>query len=218
MESLTKNIEQIWIAFKQAPIAFIAAILIASFVIWNIIDFRFSAKLEALEARNKLQLDQLEAYKSKLSGASPDEAKARIDKLESQTKQLLEQVGTLIPRHITPEQIAKLKSSLGSSSGRVDIEYDAAVADARRVQAELANCFSFAGWTVITPMVMGPSTSPPSGIAVFVNNVSQMTERENLVVNAFRNAGVSFDLVQIRSSTSNPEKPDIEILISARLI
>lgn len=89
MESLTKNIEQIWIAFKQAPIAFIAAILIASFVIWNIIDFRFSAKLEALEARNKLQLDQLEAYKSKLSGASPDEAKARIDKLESQTKQLL---------------------------------------------------------------------------------------------------------------------------------
>jgi hypothetical protein len=127
-------------------------------------------------------------------------------------------VGTLIPRHITPEQIAKLKSSLGSSSGRVDIEYDAAVADARRVQAELANCFSFAGWTVITPMVMGPSTSPPSGIAVFVNNVSQMTERENLVVNAFRNAGVSFDLVQIRSSTSNPEKPDIEILISARLI
>jgi uncharacterized caspase-like protein len=62
----------------------------------------------------KLQADQIVDYKTKLSGASPDEAKARLDALETI-------VADLSPRLLSEEQSRKLISILSTDPGRAII-------------------------------------------------------------------------------------------------
>src|SRR5665213_3041205 len=59
--------------------------------------WRFGAKMDAMEERLRHKDDRLKEYDDKLKGASPDEARARLDALEAQVR-------ALGPRRLTAEQ------------------------------------------------------------------------------------------------------------------
>jgi len=65
----------------EAPLVFGAAVLFLGIVIWAALRWRYSS---IIEHRNRI----IALYKARLNGATPDQAKAKIDSLEGQVVSL----------------------------------------------------------------------------------------------------------------------------------
>ena len=65
----------------QAPVAFAAGVVILGAIIWSMLRWRYA---KMIEHRNGI----IALYKARLNGASPDQAKARMDSLEGQVVSL----------------------------------------------------------------------------------------------------------------------------------
>jgi len=65
----------------QAPIAFAAGVVILGAIVWSMLRWRYA---KMIEHRNGI----IALYKARLNGASPDQAKARMDSLEGQVVSL----------------------------------------------------------------------------------------------------------------------------------
>ena len=65
----------------QAPLVFGAAVLFLGAIIWAALRWRYSS---IIEYRNRI----IALYKARLNGATPDQAKAKIDSLEGQVASL----------------------------------------------------------------------------------------------------------------------------------
>ena len=61
----------------EAPLVFGAAVFFLGAIIWAVLRWRYSAMIEH---RNRI----IALYKARLNGATPDQAKAKIDSLEGQ--------------------------------------------------------------------------------------------------------------------------------------
>lgn len=207
----------------QAPVSFGLALAVLTIIIWRALAWRHLGTLDSLEGRNKLQADQIADYKSKLSGASPDEAKARLDALEIQVR-------ALSPRRLSEEQKEKFLSALGIIKGVIDITHDMAVADAKALTGDFAVTFQRAGWTVSLPAGMGIGNPPPSGIALRVRDVKVLTPVQATVKHALEAADICFDLqLGLRLPHHRPKTPagfptipdepalDAELLITTKL-
>src|SRR6476620_7116907 len=85
----------------DAPVVFAGAILIISGAIWWALSWRYSGIIKNRERTIAL-------YKDRLSGASPDEAKAKLDSLEGQIWTLKDRVWPKLP----PTAVADLENAL----------------------------------------------------------------------------------------------------------
>ncbi|MGA7682965.1 MAG: hypothetical protein WCA54_22560, partial [Pseudolabrys sp.] len=65
----------------EAPLVFGAAVLLLGAIIWAALRWRYS---RGIERRNHI----IALYKARLNGATPDQAKAKIDSLEGQVVSL----------------------------------------------------------------------------------------------------------------------------------
>jgi hypothetical protein len=81
MPDLVKLLEQ-WAVVAAAPIPFAITVAIAGGLIWLAVGWSYSSILSGKSAQIELQDRQLADYREKLKGASPEEAKAKIDALE----------------------------------------------------------------------------------------------------------------------------------------
>jgi hypothetical protein len=80
---------------KGAPVSFVACTLVAGFIIWFALDWKYSSLISNRDSviTNKdsqiaLVTGERDNYREKLNGASPDQAKARIDALEAKVASL----------------------------------------------------------------------------------------------------------------------------------
>jgi len=73
---------------KAAPISFCIAVAALGGVVWTTLDWADSARLKNKDEEIGLLVRQRDEYKDKLGGASPDQAKARIDALEARLKRV----------------------------------------------------------------------------------------------------------------------------------
>jgi hypothetical protein len=214
----------------QAPIAFAVALAIIFGLVWAAVSWSFqsrfdgqSSAISSLENRVKLKDDQIGEYKEKLSGATPEEAKKRIDALELQIK-------ALSPRRVSLEQRQHITDALRGMKGNISIVQDMAAADAKPLTADLASAFQAAGWGVSLPMIMGPSNVPTSGLAVRVENPGNLRPVQQAVVSALKAVGLDFDLqAGIRKAPPIPDpppgyprvpsemSPDVELLLTTRV-
>ena len=105
MEEFLKYLAGEWGTLSKAPLIFLAAFLVIGWLAYRAARWTFDTKEQHLNAQLRLRDDQIADYKNKLSGATPDEAKARIDTLEAQIKQLL-------PRSLTETQISALLAAV----------------------------------------------------------------------------------------------------------
>ena len=223
LESLIKYVVAELSVITQAPLAFVLSLAVLAIVVWRALAWRFAGTIDSLEGRNKLQAEQISDYKSKLSVASPDEAKRRLDALELMVK-------VLSPRRLDDTQKAKIITAIGGNKGSVEIAHDMAVADAKALTGDFALVFQSLNWGVSLPAVMGMGNPPKSGIALRVLNPAALSQIESTVARALEAAGVAFDIQKGRPPPgprpNTPEGfptipfesyPDVSLLISTKL-
>ncbi|RJT42671.1 hypothetical protein D3227_02125 [Mesorhizobium waimense] len=130
------QLKAVWPLVTQAPWGFapVAFAVLASG--WAVGRFMYGQRIALLKER-------IESYKEKLDGASPEEARLRIDRLEARIRQL----EATAPRTLGPEQMEAIAEAGRRSPGRILITYDSAASDGGALQAQFLQAFRKAGWT-----------------------------------------------------------------------
>ncbi len=214
-----------WAVIVSAPIPYLVAVIVVVGAVWGVINWAYSARLSGKDAEIDLLTRQRDDYKDKLGGATPDEAKAKIEALETRLSALEPRVAAVEPRRLTDTQRTTLSDTLKTNPGNVDISQDAGVSDIGGLTADLKTSFTVAGWGVKSSMVFGPSSSAPHGIGIRVPNPGVLTPRQMLIVQALKAAGISFDIQQgsptvrhILPGQPVPPSLDAQILISQKVL
>lgn len=199
------HLEAEWRVLTGAPILSLGLLAAGAVMAYLAARWRFSGKIEHLEERIRLREDRIADYEEKLKGASPEEAKARLDSLESA-------VTALRPRRLTEEQRRTLAAHVRNRRGRIEIAQDMAVADARLLTADLVSAFREAGWEVRSPSVLGPAAQPITGLGLSISK--DAPELQQTVAEALRAAGIQFDAV---SEMPPSELVDVMLLVTVRI-
>lgn len=199
MPDLFGKIAQEWAVITAAPVAFTVVISAACLIVWLAIKWSYQSVLDGKNAEIALLRRQKDDYKDKLSGASPDEAKAKIDDLE---RRLL----LVEPRRLTTEQreaIVRVLSASATPSRVVDVAHDVSCSDGGRYGGEIASTIRRApGWMIREPAVMGRGIKSPKGLAVVTPDPRNPAEAARLLIRAFSEAGVDFDVLAAPSGRS----------------
>jgi hypothetical protein len=172
----------------------------------------FQSVLDHRDAEIALLKTGLDSYKDKLNGATPAEARARIDELEAHVERLQDNARA---RHLTKSQVFTISQALSGTNFSIDIVQDWAARDAENFSSFLFNAFERGGWDPGNPSVTG-DFNVPTGLAVVVNNPLIRTEAEELVIRALTAAALRFDIQAI--DLGDLEKKDAVILVTARPI
>uniref|UniRef100_Q07RD6 Uncharacterized protein n=1 Tax=Rhodopseudomonas palustris (strain BisA53) TaxID=316055 RepID=Q07RD6_RHOP5 len=118
----------------SAPIPFVVALLIVGGLIWWAIDWRYSAVLTHRDA-------EISEFKAKLSGATPEQARDKIELLERTIRNM---VGTNW-QPLTRPQIANLAAKLKEiAKSRVQVMYENHLG--KDLAQSIFDAFREAGW------------------------------------------------------------------------
>ena len=175
----------------SAPAPFIVALLIVAGFIWWAIDWKYSAVLTHRDAEISRLKGERDDYKDKLSGATPDQAKARIDALEAR-------LSSIEPRRLTASQRAALIAGLASPppGSIVDVMSEPS-GDNTQFAADIWSVFQQAGgWSVGDSTAIGPSNRPPSGLAIRLADLQHPSQGAVTIMNLFRAQNIRFDIQQ----------------------
>lgn len=209
IQDLTTGWPLIWA--NLPTFAVIIALVIG--VVWWLMEWRYGGVIAqrdgAINNRDSeiaLLKGQRDDYKEKLSGATPDQAKARIDALE-------ERLARLEPRRLSASQRAVLVSNVRhAGSFRLSLVSEMG-SDSQQYAADFAAVFREAGtWVLSEGAVMGIGNRPPSGIAVRFADLNQPPAEAAILISALRAANVQFDIGQQHLMDGMP----VEILICMR--
>jgi hypothetical protein len=207
MEPLIKFITEQWSEIQKAPAIFMVALVL---VAWGAYLFaRFQVK-----ERIALRDEQLASYKEKLSGASPDEAKARIDGLEATLKRLMDHTKA---RWLTEDQVDAISRVLIGSKHTIEIAQDSAAIDGENYSEFLHRAFEQGGWDASNPTVAG-DFNVPTGLAVVLKDLKSYTPAERRVVDALNAAGVKFDVRSFDFEEISRADTDAIVLVGVKPI
>jgi hypothetical protein len=207
MDAIIKYVVGEMRVIAGAPTIFVIALLVLAAAVWWAMDWKYAGVISNKDSEIALAKSQRDDYKDKLSGATPDQAKARIDALEAR-------LASVEPRRLTPSQraalIARLSPPTGGPPGIAIVSESSG--DSPQFAADFASVFrSAGGWNITEASVMGLGNRPPSGIAL---NAPNTTAPEVVVIaNALRAANISFDLRQ----QSMMPNISIELLICTKI-
>jgi hypothetical protein len=128
---------------------------------------------------------QRDEYKNKLSGATPDEAKAKIEALEAR-------LSAIEPRRLGQSIRAALVASLKPPS---DSQYSVSISvdmtgDGRQYGSDFKEVFRDAKWAVSDYSVL-TGVRPPSGIAISFADKNNPSPEAKLVLSALRDQPIS---------------------------
>jgi hypothetical protein len=140
----------------DAPAVFAGAILLVAGVVWWIMSWRYSAII-----RNRERIIAL--YKNRLGGASPDEAKGKIDSLEGQIWTLKDRVWPKLP----PAAVAGLESALKTQEPPQQIAIVPQDIDSIFLARDLVDAFTRIGWAARQDTSIN---GVPDGLSVWPDN------------------------------------------------
>jgi hypothetical protein len=149
----------------------------------------FGGRIGHLKSEIGLLTARVQDYKDKLSGKTPEEAKAQIDALSAR-------IAALEPRHLTLEQVQTITQHVtipGTARPMLRMGYEISVSDAKLYGEGFVAAFQDAGWHVDGAVMTGPS-APSCGLAVWVKDAQNPTDYERLVIAGLRAASVEFEI------------------------
>jgi len=190
------------------PTFFLILVVIVG-AVWLVFSFSYGQILASKDAQIQLQDRQITDYKEKLQGATPDQAKARIDDLENRLKRFE-------PRGLTDEQKRAFIQSARVPAGsgyQVSVTHEGGCPDCPVYSAAFGRLLSDAGWRITGGMVMGPNQRPATGLALMVPNVTDLTVEAATLEGALRAAKIDFELMP---GPASPNMPHTQLLITAR--
>ena len=190
-----------------APVTFVLAFFVVASLVWFALRWRYDGIVTALEARIAIRDDQISQYKSKLEGATPEQARALIDALEARLQRLE-------PRRIEPKTVGDMIEILRLHPGSIDVAQDMQSPDARVLAVALSHVFNSAGWIVRSPMIVGPANPPSEGLAVTIKDLNNPSERDRALFAAMDLIGHPYTRRGGLRGFANQEI-DAEILITS---
>lgn len=194
-----------WALISQAPWAFGAVTLIIIVVVSFVVNRLKAEQIASLEGRLKLRDDEIADYKRKLSGATPDEAKNRIEVLERE-------VASLRPRVLSNDQIDAIANEAQIAPGNVSIIYDMAYPDGPRIAQQLISAFKRAGWGASNGIVGGPGHMPDEGLTVHLHSIAERTASEHALIKALRAADLPFS--EMSKTSQDTAAKIIEVVVT----
>lgn len=184
MQWLVDAIGSGWAAMLAAWPQFVTAIIAVGVIIWAIQEMMHGTVRRQLEERLKLRDDQIANYKDQLSGATPEEARARIDQLEARVR----------GRRLTLEQKEKIAAAAAAQKGQCDFQAVLGCIDGVRFAYDLSNAFDAAGWATTYGSTIDDFPIK-GGLAVLVENPNNLSPQEQSVISAMRAAALDFEIV-----------------------
>ncbi|MGB6996002.1 MAG: hypothetical protein WBD96_00385 [Pseudolabrys sp.] len=136
----------------EAPLVFGAAVLLLGAIIWAALRWRYS---RGIERRNHI----IALYKARLNGATPDQAKAKIDSLEGQVVSLKNREW---PK-LTPAAVTDFESVLASQGSHV-VSILPTDRDSVFFARDLVDAFKRIGWEAKREVSMNDI---PDGLSVW---------------------------------------------------
>jgi hypothetical protein len=179
-----EKLQKEWAVIRGAPWSFFTAVAIIAGAIWFFLSGINRSTLSAKDATIETLKAQNDSYKGKLSGATPEEAKARIDALEAR-------ISRVEPRQLSPEQKKIITENALLPAGAcyaLSIESDMHCIDCSEYAEEFSDIFSKAHWRIRTPMIERPSIKSPKGIAVLSPDPSNPPPAAAAVIRALKAA------------------------------
>ncbi|MFN7400633.1 MAG: hypothetical protein ACK5SX_16605 [Sandaracinobacter sp.] len=201
----------IWAQFVtvwNAPAPFLAAVVAAWFLIRWHFQASYEKQLSNASSTEKLLERQLQEYKDKTGGDTPDAVKTRIDALEQRIAEMVPVLAAMEPRKISGEQQRLMALPLDPFKGQsIIIVTDAASADAAQMSKGLVAAFNSAGWITQTGMVIGIGSPPLTGVGLRVSDPNNLTPAQISVTSALRAAGIDYDLQVDAAQGARPGMP-----------
>jgi hypothetical protein len=156
MDEIIKYVLDEMRVLGNAPVVFAGTVLIIAGAIWWALSWRYSGIIKNRERTIAL-------YKNRLGGASPDEAKAKLDSLEGQIWTLKDRVWPKLP----PTAVADLENSLKTIEAPQQIAILPQDIDSVFLARDLVDAFTRIGW----PAKQDSSVNGiPDGLSVWPDN------------------------------------------------
>jgi hypothetical protein len=216
LESIKTYIIGEYQVIARAPGTLAMATLALSVLIWTAISWEKNAVIEQLTGQIQLQDRQLADYKDKLNGASPSDAKARIDALEAR-------VSRIESRRLSNEQkkiIIENAMLVARAFSALSIVSDIRCLDCNEYAEEFSDIFREVHWTIKTSMVDRPTTKSPKGIAVLSPDPNNPLPAAAALIRALKAANIPFDLmpgVDLNFSLQGIPAPLPVMIITAKI-
>lgn len=205
--------EAMKLASGPVVLAFLVVVALAVAVIWGITQWSYGALLASKDARIAILEHRLAEYREHLNGATPDEARQRIEALENEGKALRLR---LQPRRLTTSQRQAIadRSVLpaGAQPNPVTVLAEENCSDCAAFAADLAAALREAGsWIVTSSVVKDPPERPRTGLAIRVPEPRRPPPEAVILQQALRSAGLAF--LVLPGSTG----PNVELLVTERV-
>jgi hypothetical protein len=192
-----------WIIDHAVPFFFILAFsaLLTATVVWLVLRARYQ------RSTAKIRL-QLKEFGEKLHGATPDEARRRIESLQAR-------LAHLEPRRLTGRQKTVLQEilTLPESAGMTDINvaHDAACGDGKQYAADFVQVLgSCRGWRPSSVTMFGSDHRPEAGLAIVCFSRGRTAAGAKLLSKALTEAGIDHETV-------HSTEEQLELVITSRL-
>jgi hypothetical protein len=210
MSDFVEAIRKEWAVISGASWSFVTAIVVVAGALWIFMELIHSAEISGKDATIETQKAQIDSYKDKLSGATPDEAKAKIADLEAR-------LAMVEPRRLSAEQRHAMASSFGNSGGSIVLSHDMTCADCAQYAADFDKILKEAHWTIIPSGVVGVPNVSSKGVTIWTSDIHLSPDAKALV-DAFGAAKIPFDIIPTPPGQPQPAQYSgmVRILISPR--
>ena len=211
MSGFFERLQKEWAVIRGAPWSFLTAVAIVAGAIWFFLRETNHGTLSAKDATIETLKAQNDSCKEKLSGATPEEAKARIA-LEAL-------VSRIEPRRLSHEQKKAITANVMLPEGAsylLSITSDMSCMDCNQYADEFSGVLSEAHWVIRTPMVEKPGTKSPKGIAVLSPDPNNPLPEAAALMRALRAADIPFDMMPGSDMNFGPQ--GMPVPISAMVI
>nr|WMC97164.1 hypothetical protein RAR13_00095 [Aminobacter aminovorans] len=188
MDAFSAFVKENWPAIAQAPGTFLAVAFMCLSAGFALGRFFFNGRISTLDAEKQFLQSRIAAYESKLGGASPDEAFAKVAELERRVEELTD------PRLLKPDQLSRMSRVLAGMPGKIFIARDMSSAESAKIYKQVAKLFRDNGWEVTTQEVLGIEDRPDCGLTVITRTGDKHTEHETALTASLRAAGIVCEL------------------------
>jgi hypothetical protein len=202
-----------WDFVAHAPWLTVGTVVTITGVVWAIFYWAYQRRIANFESELRLKNAQLDDYSEKLRGATPEEAKARIDSLEAKVHKLIKDV---IPWKLTDDQQREIVKAAREAYGQrtISIVYSDKSTDGKELAGKLDEAYKAAGWSTLVAPAASLGSPTESGLTVMVGNEIALSPAESAIVEGFRHADLEFEIKQGLPGAANLMGTQVMVLIN----
>jgi hypothetical protein len=213
MPNWSDRLRQEAITIASVPILFAGIMLVAMVVMWGLLHWSYRAVLSGRDSHIAMLQRRVTEYRESLGGATPDEARRRIEMLEAETKTLRLR---LQPRRLTVAQRQAIQDRSRLPAGArpygLTIVYETDCSDCKPFAMELAATLRASeGWNVGMEVKARAPERPAGGLAITVPDPLRPPPAAVRLQEALRSAGLAFRV------TGGTGDPNIQVVIAERI-